>query len=131
MINTASASAASRKAGQPRQARSSYPTEPGSRASLALKQPQDCLGVRQIFQQRGRLMRAKLLERATTRGDRERACADAFSACDIVLRVADDPHIIGGEIHAVPFQCPAHGVRPEIVAVLAVVREGAEREEIP
>lgn len=66
-----------------------------------------------------------------TGGDGEGFCADGAAAGDVVRGIADDPDPFGRERDARMFAGAAEGVGAEVVAMLAVVGEGAEREEIP
>jgi hypothetical protein len=63
--------------------------------------------------------------------DRNRARADRFAAGNVVGRVADHIDICGNEIDGVSFERPALRERPQLVAVVVIVRESAKFEEVP
>jgi hypothetical protein len=98
---------------------------------LPIQQREDGGGVGEIGEHGGGLVRAKFIYGVAARRDRDRVGADHLAALDIVRRVADDPHAIGGEFDGVMHAGAAHGVRAEVVAAFAVVGEGAEGEMFP
>jgi hypothetical protein len=57
--------------------------------------------------------------------------AEGPRAGDVVGRVPHDPHALGGKVDAPVAPGPAQGVGPELVADLAVVGEGPDREKVP
>lgn len=98
---------------------------------LSVDQAPEGGGVTEVAEDGGGLVGGESLDGVVAGGDGEGLGADDAAASDVVWGIADDPDAIRREIDAGVFAGAAQGVGAEIIAVFAVVGEGAEGKEIP
>src|SRR5882724_11304105 len=112
-----------------RRGRDSAPYRSG--IGMFTQQPEECLGIAQVCQQCGGLMRVQLLPGEMAGRDPEGPGANGAAAGDVVRRVADHPDALRGKIEAGMLAGAADGMRPEVVAVFGVIGKRAEGEMRP
>ena len=76
-------------------------------------------------------MRTKLFQRVATGRHRDGACANGFSAGDVVRCVADDEHLVRDKFPSMVGGGTAQRMWPELVAIFRIVGKSAERESRP
>jgi len=76
-------------------------------------------------------MRPQLLEGKPSSRDRDRARVNRFAASDVVRGVANDVNCRGLELDSMFFARPLTRKNAELIAIVVIVGEGAEFEELP
>ena len=69
--------------------------------------------------------------RPTASSDRDRSCAKCFTAGDIVAGIADDIDLSRIKVMSMLFLSALPGKRAQLIAIMMVVRESTEFEELP
>ena len=91
----------------------------------------NCFHVREIINQKIRLMLCKLIPAPSSRCDRDRPRAEGFAARDVARSVANDVDLGRGELPSVFLLRAGASESAELVSVAVIIGKCAEFEEMP
>ena len=91
----------------------------------------NCFHVRQIINQKIRLILCKLIPAPFSRCDRDRTCAEGFAARDVARSVANDVDLGRGKLPSVLLLRAGASESAELVSVAVIIGKCAELKEMP